>query len=340
VVGGVVTFLLLSLPPRLIPLIHDGASQTLLPDALLCVHAEFVERSLESKLPKMADSDPHKAATIQFLSVLHSEIDNAKHAHNVYQKLGFNADYLMHSDTLSAAIHEYTGNDREKFRAYCFSAYFDAVAHDPVRYVLKVCDQMGHFFFPEGKTFFHDTMNLKKPYQDSATSWFAPGIAPMRADIRELYGKYRQDTDRELASAGILEKWPRMRIVRELLARASLPLEISFLLVLVASLLWAPLQSLRTAGLGALALFSAPFSNAFGVCVVHTLDIYRYRVTFGGYLLFALTAMTIFLVAALIRAAMHLRSPDDGTTATHSQWRADSSSRESSSSIGSSSASS
>jgi hypothetical protein len=81
---------------------------------------------------------------------------------------------------------------------------------------------------------------------------------------------------------------------------------------LAISFLWAPLQNLRIAGLGALVLFSAPLSNAFGVCIVHTLDIYRYRVTYGGYLLFALAAMCVFLVAVLCRTTMHFVSNSRG----------------------------
>lgn len=305
ILGIVITGLLLVLPPRLF-LIPDGAARTLLPYALLCVHAEFVERSLEAKLPKLADSDPQKAAMLTFLGVLHSEVDKSKHTRNPFPKLGVNVDYLMASKTLSAAVNDYSGNTREKFVSFCFAAFFDAVASDPGGYFKKVRDQMAFFAFPDGKDFFHDTFGLKRPYQDSAACWFEQGDALLRSDVRDLYGKYRQAIDEQLASPGSMEKYPRLRVVREILGRAAFPLEIVFFLVLGVTVLWSPLHHLRTVGCGALVLFSAPFSSALGVSLVHTLDVYRYRATYCGSFLFALAAMTLFIAIVLICTSIHL----------------------------------
>ena len=66
------------------------------------------------------------------------------------------------------------------------------------------------------------------------------------------------------------------------------------------------MRSLCSAGWAAFFLFLAPLGNAFGVCIVHALDIYRYRTTYGGYWLFALAAMTVFILAAVGQSLRHV----------------------------------
>jgi hypothetical protein len=157
-------------------------------------------------------------------------------------------------------------------------------------------------------------MGLRRPYQDSAACWFEQGDALLRSDVRDLYRKYRENIDQQLASPPSMEKYPRLRVVRETLGRAALPLEIVFLLALGVTVLWTPLQNLRTAGCGALVLFSAPLSSALGVSLVHTLDVYRYRTTYSGPFLFALAAMTLFIAIVLVRTSIHFttkRSPSE-----------------------------
>jgi hypothetical protein len=285
--------------------IPDGAARTLLPDALLCVHAEFVERYLDSKLVALPESDPEKARLRKFIGVLDSEIHNAKNTHKVYEKLGLNADYLMHSNTLSTAINDYAGGDRDKFRTFCFDTYFRSVFYDPLAYTKKIFDQFGHFVFPTPKTFFDDQMNLSKAYRDTASSWSSGGSAPLRSDVREMYFKYARDIDLEIEQTRTADKYPMLRAVRQLVAQCALPVELLFLMGWAVSFVWAPLRKLSIGGWAAFCLFLAPFGNAFGICIVHTLDIYRYRVTYGGYLLFALAAMAVFVGAVIVQSLAH-----------------------------------
>ena len=313
--GIAAALLLLWLPGRVL-MVKDGASITLLPDALFCVHAQFIDNLLESRLSAMPDSDPNKARLHTFVAVLESELYGASHAHKTYEKLGFNADYLMHSKTLSDAIFEYAGNDRKKFSAFCMGCYKDAVLRDPVGYTQKIFVQFTHFLFPEPKTFFNDQVNLTKAYRDTADSWNSVGAAPLSPDVQKMYATYRDDTTTQTGITKTLEKDPKLRTFRQRFAPFTLPLTVLFLLALLAASVVPPLYKLRLGGWAAFFLYLAPLGNAFGVCIVHTLDIYRYRITYGGYLLYALAAMAVFtclIVAQLLSLVAARRSSHKAT---------------------------
>jgi len=55
---------------------------------------------------------------------------------------------------------------------------------------------------------------------------------------------------------------------------------------------------------GRIAILRA-LGNAMMVCVVHALDVERYRLTYGGFLLFALTAMAVFISLVIARFLRH-----------------------------------
>jgi hypothetical protein len=108
------------------------------------------------------------------------------------------------------------------------------------------------------------------------------------------------------------------RALTRALARWSPPvtgLSLVFLLALLPTHIWPVLRELRLAGWGALFLFLAPFGNALGVCIVHALDIERYRVTLAGYLLFALSSMVVFILAVLGKTLLRgiTRHGDEGS---------------------------
>ena len=305
VLGVAAAGFLLWLPAK-IWFIRDGTSRTLLPDALFCVHAELIDKLLESRLAAMPDSSPEKARLQTLTKTLESEIGDAKKGRRIYAKLIIDADYLMHSHTLSAAISEYTGNDRGKFSAFCFASYFGAVFHYPLEYVKKVADQFEYFLFPEPATFFKDQINLIKPYKGSAESMAPHANMPFRPELQEMFRRYREETAVLLGSVSTMDRDRRLHNIAKASPKWTLPLELLFFATLAAAIFWRPLHSFRLGGWVTCCLFLAPFGNAFGVCIVHTLDIYRYRVTYGGYLLTALSAMTLFAIAVLSCAAWKL----------------------------------
>jgi len=301
VLGVAVSFLLLWLPAR-VWFVRDGTSRTLLPDALFCVHAELIDKLLEARLATMPDSAPEKAKLQTLVSALESEISGAKQGRRIYAKLVINADYLMHSHTLSAALFEYTGRDRGKFSAFCFASFFEAVTHYPGEYAKKVAEQFEYFLFPEPATYFKDQFNLIKPYKGSAEALAPYASTPFRPELLEMYRRYQEDTLVLVGSVSTMDKDRKLHGFGRGSAQWTLPLELLFLAALTATLFWPPLHPFRLGGWATFCLFLAPFGNAFGVCIVHTLDIYRYRVTYGGYLLLALTAMTAFAVAVVAQA--------------------------------------
>ena len=297
VVGTAAAFLLLSLPSR-IWFVHDGASATFLPDALFCVHAQLIDKLLHTKLDALPDSAPDKPKLQALITTLEDEIKKSQQAH-VYTKLKIDADSLMHSKELSEAIYDYAGRDRKKFSAFCFASFFGAVAHYPREYAQKFTEQFEYFVFPASDIFFKDQFNLIKPAKGSDEAMAEHADVKFSPEVNEMVRRYRQDIVVQVGSVNAMPKDRRLHAFGKSSARWVLPLELVFFVAVVAAFLWPPLHPWRVSGWAAICLYLAPFGNAFGVCIVHTLDIFRYRVTYGGYLLTALSAMAVFTVSVL-----------------------------------------
>jgi len=304
VVGMVLALLVLWFPAKKL-VIHDTASRTLLPDALFCVHAQLIDKLLAARLSALPDSDPEKARLQALVNVIESELHTAANDPRAYELLGINADYLMHSTTFSNAIHAYAGGGREEFRNFCFACFRDAIIHYPLDYAKKVHSQFTHFLFIDRESFSRDNTNLPHLYKEAADVLQPEMAAGLRPDLQEMYRRYLGDLAVQIGSAKALGKDPKLRVLRKDFARWALPVEILFLLTLLATLAWLPLRDLHLSGWVPFFLFLAPFGNAFGVCLVHTLDITRYRATIGGFLLFALTAMAVFVLMVLVRSLLH-----------------------------------
>jgi hypothetical protein len=301
---GIVFSLLILWLPSAVFLIKDSASFTLLPDALFAVHVKLIDKTLDARLASLPDSDPEKARLQALVTVLKSELQVAEASHT-YEKLGFNADYLMHSATFTNAIRRYTGNDDRKFRAFCISCYRDAALHDPLAFGWKISVQFTHFLFPRPETFFKDHIDLAGSYQDSVAD-LNPNLADrLRPDVKQMYHQYLADLIVQAGSGLRLERESKFRAFRRAFTPLALPLEILFLLTFAASLIWPPLRDLRLGGWAAFSLFSAPLGNAVTVCVVHALDIARYRLTYGGFLLLALVAMALYSILVIARSLRH-----------------------------------
>lgn len=301
VAGLVASLLILWLPARVL-FIRDGASVTLLPLALFCVHAELIDHSFEAKIAKLPDTDPDKARLKHLDDVLKSEVRIAAVRYRPYDRLRINPDYLLDSRELNTAIPEYSGPSTEQIKAFCFRSFEEAVLHDPGAYARKVSTQFHWFLSPDTKTFFKDRSDLAGEYRLSADSLNAHRPTKVRADLEEADRRYEDSLATLAKTPTKLEEHPRLIAFAKSLTRWALPLESLFLLALLVVHIWRPLHSLRVAGWAAFFLFLAPLGNALGVCIVHALDIYRYRVTFGGYWLFALAAMTAFTLAVLGQA--------------------------------------
>ena len=301
---GIVFSLLVLWLPSAVFLIKDSASVTMLPDALFAVHARLIDAMLNARIATLSDSDPEKAKLRALVTVLENELPAAE-VDRPYEKLGFNADYLMHSPPLTEALYRYTGNDDRKFRAFCISCYRDAALYDPSAFARKISVQFTHFLFPTPDTFYKDFHDFAEYYQDSATNLDPDLPDRFPANIREMYHRYRADLAVRAGISLKLNRKSKFRTFRHVFAPWVLPLEILFVLTFAASLIWRPLRDMRFGGWAAVSLFSAPLGNALTVCIVHALDINRYRHTYGGFLLFALVAMALFSALAIARAVRH-----------------------------------
>jgi len=307
---GIVLSLLILWFPSAAFLIKDRASVTMLPDALFAVHARLIDKMLDARLAALSDSDPEKAKLQALVTVLKSELQIAETTRPdekfgmgmPYAKLGFNPDHLMHSETLTAAIYRYTGNDDKKFRAFCISCYRDAALHEPLDFARKILTQFNQFLFPGYDTFYKNFRDFSKCYRDSAGLWGPSAGDGFSANVREMFHQYRADIAVQAGSGLRLNGKSMAQKFCQTFTWLALPLEIVFLLTFVGSLVWPRLRDLRAGGWAAFSLFSAPLGNAVTVCVLHALDIDRYRRTYGGPLFFALTAMTVFASMVIARS--------------------------------------
>ena len=271
--GIVISLLLLWLPAKTW-MIHDAASRTLLPDALFCVHAPLIAKRLEAKLSALPDSDPEKARLQALVTVLENEIRTAANDPHAYEYLGINADYLMHSNRLLAAIHDYAGNDREKFRAFCLGSYQDAVTHYPSDYTKKVFVQFTHFLFPDPKSLFGDNMDLARLYRESPESLPPYKTAGLRSDWQEIYRRYQGDMAAQIGIHQDAGQKPKgSALWGKTCARWAVPVEILFFPVLVATLIWPPLPKAAPRRDGRLSSSSWPPSATRSGCASSTLSI-------------------------------------------------------------------
>lgn len=303
--GAALALLLLWLPARML-FVRDGASVTLLPLALFYVHAQLIEESFDAKLAVLADADPEKARLQHLNDVLKSETRSSMDD-RPYPYLGINPDYLLDSRPMNKALFNCAGHDIESIKAFCFRSYRDAVLHDPAAYAKKVYIQFTYFLFPGPKTFFKDRIDFTREYQWAAKSMTAHRLPFYPPAVSEMERRYEEELAGQIAAARPPYK-PKRNSITKFLTRWAPPVElltVLFLFALSATHVWPFLHKLRLGGWAAFFLFLAPFGNAFGICIVHALDIDRYRSTFGGYLLFALTAMSAFIVVVLALALLH-----------------------------------
>jgi hypothetical protein len=114
-----------------------------------------------------------------------------------------------------------------------------------------------------------------------------------------MFRHYRENLTAQLAPGTALEIGQR---TRSHYSETGWPLAVEtlFFFALIATCVRPRLHPLRLGAWAAFFQILAPFGNALGVSLVHALDISRYRVTFGGYLLFALSAMVVVVIATVM----------------------------------------
>lgn len=308
--GILLVALTLWLPPKLF-LIRDSTSVTFLPETLFCIHAPLIVHRLEARLATLPDSDAGKARLSAFLNVVKKDLEASRHVRGAYEKLGFDPDYLMYSSELISTIRDYSGGDDQKFRTFCIHSYVEAVIYDPAGYAQKVLSQAGHFFPPAPKDFLANGLDIGKAYKDSVSVIRPEYLTRFHGKVQQMFLQYVADETAVSSHDLMLGKSRDIRELRKQLSAVTLPLEFLFLAGLLGAILWRPLSGLRMSGVVVLLIFSAPLGNAMTVCLIHALDIERYRFTYSGFVLFALAAMAVYMLAVsagVVRYFLMMRS--------------------------------
>ena len=247
VTGIAAALLIFSLPARMF-FARDGASVTLLPLALFCVHAQLIDESFTAKLAHLPDTDPEKARLQHLDDVLKGELAIAAERYRPYDNLRISPDYLLDSHELNTAIPEYAGATPQQIKAFCFDAFESAVLHDPGAYTRKVFLQFRWFLWPDTKTFFKDRTDIAGEYRLSAESLAAHQPTGLRADLQAMRQHYEDDLASLAKASPPLSEHPRLTALARSVTRWALPLECIFLLALLAVHAWRPLRDLRSAG--------------------------------------------------------------------------------------------
>lgn len=301
--GVVLCGIFLWLPPELW-FIKDKRSRTFLPSTLFTIHARLIEKKLTADAAAMPAGDPEKARLETLLAELRSEMHVAETMQHNYEKLGFNPDYLFYRSHFMDSLYEYAGADPEKFRSYCIKLYLATALTNPLGMAGKVLTQLSHVLLPSGSTFYRGDLVWSRIAKSAGNSFELNIVDDYRPHIQEMCRVYLDQ------AAGLSRHLPHLHqsnVGREwakIATRLHIPTIVLFAAAFVLVLVRPELGAYRLAAWGALILFSAPMANAFTVSIVHALDIQRYRISLGGFLLFALTAMAVFV---LVVAAHYLR---------------------------------
>lgn len=295
ILGVLLVIFLLWLPAKLL-YARDATSRTFMPGTLFTIHADLIEKDMERKVAELPDSDPEKERILPILTELRKEMITARSVSHGYETLGFDPDYLFYRSKFNFFLWDMAGQDAENYRKFCIGSYRDAFWANPTGFVRKIIGQYRHFLFPSYSTFYRPSIDLQKHYRTSQASYDESLISHYPAEVRGLLRTHLEDVARE---AGVPKKLERISFARELgkcLTTWALPLEVAFLGVFLGCLAWPPGAGWRLAGFGCLVAFAAPAGNAFTVSVAHALDLARYRYSYGGILLFALTAMAAYIM--------------------------------------------
>lgn len=284
--------------------IQDKRSITFLPSTLFTIHSRLIEKKLTADAAAMPNGDPEKARLEALLTELRSEMHIAETKEHNYEKLGFNPDYLYYRSHIMISLYNYAGADPEKFRSFCIKLYLATALSNPVGMTNKVLTQMSHVILPAGSTFYRADLVWKKVANSTKDCFGMDVVSGYTPQVQEMCRVYLNQaaslTDHlpELHRSKVGRNWSKV------VTRLNIPAMVLFVAAFILVMVRQPLAQYRPAAWGALLLFSAPMANALTVSIVHALDIQRYRISLGGFLLFALTAMAVFV---LVVAAHYLR---------------------------------
>src|SRR5262249_7513559 len=140
-----------------------------------------------------------------------------------------------------------------------------------------------------------------------------PSVSPnFHPSIQALYSSYLERL--RYPPENIRESGGRrfFRVLATNIANLSIWIQLGFFGALIATFIDKTLSRLRLAGFTALAVAAAVYGNVLTVAVVHTLETWRYRLTYSLFHLLMLAIMATFLivVASGLLSRGFARRPD------------------------------
>jgi hypothetical protein len=285
--------------------IRTAETRVVLPMTLFTIHADVIQKSMHGELEVPSESEERRRFLDAFLPVLDREMETARTLARYYPRLGFDPDYLMYRSTVFPFLEKQRAMSLKDIAAFCRRSFVSAILSRPFDYARKVFTQLGYFFFPDEGTFFRTRIEMGKLYEYVLTTVPESLDKAISQPVRELFAAYRQRAVTQTTQAASLEVFRPFRSLLRAVRSAAFWIEMAFFLSLAACLLLNSLAAFRLPGFLAAIFFLAPAGNALTIALIHALDNSRYRGSYGPLLLFALTAMLVFVVTTITYAAVH-----------------------------------
>lgn len=298
--GGGLIFLTLWLPERVF-FIPQDRPKVVLAMTFFTMNADTIRISLAKRLDE-GRLPPEKAALVrEVLPALDHDLAAAQSPNRTYRVIGFDPDYIMYRASLFPLLSSRHNMSVRQLVDFCYWSYFQAWVDEPGLMLRKVWRQLGHFVLPDSGTFFQKRLDVKKFYKN-IPDIFSPNIQdPIAPEILALYRDYLRSTEEPAALGGRITGFRPFLDFSKTLATATPWVFAIFFVTLPVCLLWPRLGDLRFAFLTALLIFAAPAGNALTIALVHALDNSRYRLSYGSLVAFALAAMAICVISAVLR---------------------------------------
>jgi hypothetical protein len=296
VAGAIAIALLLSLP-KLLGFQKDDASQLFLPFTLVSIHApQILEAGPGQFSPNTSNSD---AANSVFYRELAKAFRAAKENPAHYDTLGFDTDYILYRSGFFSTIGREERGDVRELAATCYSAYFHAWLRAPWSMLQKVWKQISVFLFPRGGDFYSTAKSVDLNREIAASRPFLSdtSLSPL---IQNIYQSYRERLEKSVSNLSHPLGFPILTKLAYYLAKISFWIQLAFFSAMVAVCLSRRRRAWQLAGFVIVAVLAATYGNVLTIAVVHSLDVFRYRVSYApGFLLGLAMIASYLLVLAL-----------------------------------------
>jgi len=280
----------------------DFASISFLPNTLLTIHADLIAEQMAKADFSLAGGGVKK----EFVENLEKELSLARAKQHSFKVLGFDPDYLMYQSSVDKPLIR-NGMSREQVVDFYYRAYFDVWLGNPAGMARKILRQIAVFALPNPDTILSNEKDFQKEYDKTRAAADGAVLLPP-GPAESLLAENRLAGNRLPVPGPVLRSPWWLRSTAKTLSGIAPVLVGLFAAAFCAQCLRRSAMVLP--GLTASLLFSAPLGNALAVCIIHSLDIDRYRRTYGPFLALALAAMLVYVIVSAVQFLCHAVSKD------------------------------